>query len=91
MYFPTMWNSPLMTSEIKVIGGVPQKIFKLPLDANIDATIAHLDLPFIFERLIIGPTEYPWPMFEAFSDALTHIGVQEAHKKVFISNIPIRT
>jgi len=90
MHFPILWNSALIESEIKVIGGVPQKIYKLPLDATVSPSLAELDFSRIFDRLIIGPTEYPWAMFEAFSDALSNIGVKDANKQVCISNIPIR-
>lgn len=91
MHFPNLWPSSLMKHETKVIGGVPQKIYKLPLDAAVAPTLTDMELPRIFDRLIIGPTQYSWPMYEAFSEALSNIGVHEAHTKISISDIPIRT
>jgi hypothetical protein len=91
MHFPSLWNSPLMKSETKVIGGVPQKIYKLPLDTTVAPALAALDFSCIFDRLIIGPTEYSWAMYEAFSETLSNIGIQDAYKRVCVSNIPIRT
>jgi hypothetical protein len=88
MYFPNLWHSPLVKSETKVIGGVPQKIYKLPFDATVASS---MDFSCMFERLIIGPTEYSWAMYEAFSEELSKIGVQDAFKRVSISGIPIRT
>jgi hypothetical protein len=91
MYFPTLWASTLMKDELKVIGGIPQKIFNIPLDIKVAPALAGLDLSNIFEQVIIGPTEYPSAMHEAFSDALTRIGIKDASTRVVISNIPIRT
>jgi len=91
IHYPNLWNSPLMKSEIKVITGVPQKIYKLPLDATVAPSLAGLDFSSIFERLIIGPTEFSWAMFEAFSETLSNIGVPDATERICISNIPIRS
>jgi len=91
MHFPNLRHSPLMKAETKVIGGIPQKIYKLPLDATVAPALADIDLSCIFDRLIIGPTQYSWPMYEAFSEALSNIGIQDAHTRICISNIPIRT
>jgi hypothetical protein len=90
MYLPTLWNSDLMKSQIKVIGGVPQKVYMLPLDGSVNTILSELDLAHMFDKLIIGPTQYPWAMFEAFSDALQSIGVQDAAQRISVSNIPIR-
>lgn len=91
MYCPSIWPSTLMKKKIRAIDGVPQNIYTLPLDGNVDKSLSHFDLAFMFDRLIIGPTQYAWPMLEAFKDALLEIGIEDAHKRVFLSNIPIRT
>jgi hypothetical protein len=44
----------------------------------------------LFDRLIVGPTLYPWPMYEAFVDALVKAGVADVDKRSFASGIPIR-
>jgi len=90
MYLPSLWKSDLMTSQIKVIGGVPQKVYMLPLDVSYDAALSELDMAHMFDRLIIGPTQYPWAMYEAFCETLSSIGVQDATQRVSVSNIPIR-
>ena len=82
IYFPSMWNSELIKSEIKVLDGIPQKIYHLPLDV--------IDMSSLFDRLIIGPTRYPSVMFEAFSEALLNMGITKAYEKISISKIPIR-
>lgn len=90
IYAPKRGPSQLMESSTEVIGGVPQIICKVPLDATVSESIADLDLSRIFDRLIIGPTPYPWPMYEAFVPALKQAGVADAENRVFASTIPIR-
>lgn len=91
IYFPKLWNSPLMKDEIQVINGIPQRIYKLPLDGTVAPTLAALDFSSLFDRLIVGPTQYPWPMIETFIEALSQSGVQEPDKRISLSGIPIRT
>jgi hypothetical protein len=74
-----------MISSTEPIGGVPQIIYKIPLDKS------ELDLASMFDRLIVGPSPYPWVMYEAFVDALTRAGVTDAGNRVRISEIPLRT
>ena len=80
-----------METTIEVVSGVPQPIYKVPLDASVDPVIASLDFATVFDRLIIGPSLYPWPMFEAFVEALTKSGVADAAGRVWVSEIPIRS
>jgi hypothetical protein len=92
IYCPQYSPSTLIESSTEVIGGVPQPIYKLPLDARVSPALANLDFSRLFDRLIIGPSPYPWPMYEAFRAALTEAGVPSEVEKqrVFISGIPIR-
>ena len=91
IYCPRFRPSPLMRSTIEVVGGVPQTVYQLPLDVSHSPTLKDLDFPRIFNRLIVGPTAYPWAMYEAFREALTNAGVSDAGERVYVSNIPIRT
>jgi hypothetical protein len=91
IYCPKFRASPLMHSSTEVIGGVPQLIYKIPLDKSEAPTLDDLDIAHIFDRLIIGPSPYPWAMYEAFVDTLTKIGVSDAQNRVFVSGIPIRS
>ncbi|MES1147023.1 MAG: DUF2971 domain-containing protein [Solimonas sp.] len=80
--------SDLMEHSIECINGIPQRVFKLPLEANISP---ELDFTQVFDRIVIGPTQYPIAMHGAFTAKLTEAGVPDAASKVFISDIPIRT
>lgn len=82
--------SALMESSVEVISGIPQVVHKIPLDGKVSEYLADLEFSKIFDRLIVGPTPYPWPMYEAFVDALVKAGVQDADKRLVASGIPIR-
>lgn len=90
IYSPKRTPSSLMESSVEIIAGVPQIIHKIPLDTAVSATLADIDLSRMFDRLIIGPSPYPWPMYEAFVAALKEINVPNAEGQVFTSCIPIR-
>jgi hypothetical protein len=79
-----------MESSTEIIVGIPQIVYKIPLDTKVSATLGDLDLSRLFDRLIIGPSPYPWPMYEAFVAALGKAGVANPEDRVFTSNIPIR-
>jgi hypothetical protein len=91
IYCPKFRNSPLMQPSTEVVGGVPQLVYKIPMDKNASPSLDDLDIAHIFDRLIIGPSPYPWAMYEAYVDALTKIGVDGAEGRVCVSGIPIRS
>jgi len=91
-YFPHNFPSPFMNASTEVINGVPQLVYKIPLDGTAAPELAGLEFSRIFDRLIIGPSPYPLPLYDAFAAALTEAGVPEetAKRRVVISGIPIR-
>lgn len=90
IYAPKRWPSTLMESSTEVIAGVPQVVYKIPLDPTVSGHLADLDFSKMFDRLIVGPTPYVWPMYDAFVDALTKAGVVDAGTRLFASGIPLR-
>jgi hypothetical protein len=88
-YYPPL-NPPRIDSEIVALSGVPQTVFKFPLDASVAPEIAEIDIAAIFDRLIIGPSRYPWVMYEAFRKTLERAGVADAGSRIITSLIPIR-
>jgi len=69
---------------------VPQVVYKVPPDSSASPLIADLDFAQAFDRLIVGPTPYPWPIYGAFVEALKAAGVANTGERVFASGIPIR-
>jgi hypothetical protein len=90
IYQPGRAASPLMTYATEVIGGIPQIVYKIPLDKTASSKLEPLDFAAMFDRLIVGPSPYPWAMYEAFVDALTNAGVADAAERIRISEIPLR-
>ena len=77
-----------------MIDGIPQIIYKIPLDANAPGApegLKQLDLAQLFDHMIIGPDVYPYSMLEAFAMVLQAAGVSEPAKRMLQSDIPIRT
>jgi hypothetical protein len=93
IYSPHRNPSAFMETATEIVGGIPQVVHKIPLDGGKSASLADLEFSRIFDRLIIGPTQYAGPMFDAFSQALTKAGIVPTPGKqlVFPSQIPIRT
>jgi hypothetical protein len=73
-----------------VYGGIPQSIYQIRLNREILTDNVELDFATIFDRLIIGPTPYGFPLYQAFANALRTIGISQPEKKVTVSQIPIR-
>jgi hypothetical protein len=91
IYSPQLSPSPLVSSATECVAGVPQIVHKMPLDVRAAAGLGELDLSKIFDRLIIGPSQYSLAMSNAFVGALVEAGVLDAASRVYASNIPIRT
>lgn len=80
IYTPGHMQPPLIEYEVKSMHGVPQTIYKFPID-----------LPKWLDRVLIGPTQYPASIAGAFAMELQNVGVAGAHKKIHPTKIPIRT
>lgn len=89
IYNPALQNSNFIKSNLHVIDGTPQHIYKLPLidipDIRYFASIAN-----ILDRVIIGPVAYPNAVHKAFIDLLINAGITDPYQRVFISDIPLR-
>ena len=90
IYLPRANHSPLITSSIEVVDGVPQIIHKIPLHDNVENDVTGVKIPALLDKIIIGPTMYAAPMVMAFVQALTEAGVTDASSRVVVSGIPIR-
>jgi hypothetical protein len=91
IHSPNRHRSALIDSSIETVRGVPQVVYRLPLDATWAAALADLDLYHMLDRVIIGPSFYPWVMYDAFVRALSGAGMTDAPNRVVVSGIPIRS
>jgi hypothetical protein len=91
IHSPKRMPSTHIESSVEVVAGVPQLVYKITLQNKSDAGISGLDPNDLIDRIIIGPTQFSWAMYEAFVAALDAAGVKDAATRVFISQIPVRT
>jgi hypothetical protein len=90
IYLPNYWPSNVVKPSTQTIGGIPQIVYEVPLKEDPVNDVVGVGIPALVERIIIGPSMYPLPMWMAFVDALKKAGVPDADKRVFRSDIPIR-
>ena len=92
IYLPTMIpENTWINKTVVTIDGIPQVIYKLPLKNNEELKLTGLSIPELIDKILIGPTQYPVAMFDAFSIILSDVGVKNAGSKIVISDIPLRT
>jgi hypothetical protein len=92
IYFPQRLSSPLMKPSVESVGGVPQIIYRIPLEKiENDGEAMDLSIPTGLDRIIVGPTQFPWATYEAFVEVLRENGVSDPSNRVRLSRIPIRT
>jgi len=89
-YTPTQDRSPIINEDVCTVDGVPQGIFKIPLEHNPGNGLFHADVPSLIDRIIIGPTEYPVIIYNTLVAALEKAGVSDARKRIVVSDIPLR-
>ena len=90
IHSPTMLPSERIGFDIETIEGVPQRVYKLQMENHPDEGLIGATLPELLEEIIVGPTESPWPIYDALVTKLEENGVENARSKVRISNIPLR-
>jgi Protein of unknown function (DUF2971) len=90
IYIPIISVSLGLKHEIQTFRGVPQAIYKIPLDKSASPVFANSDIPKILDRIIIGPTSYPEAIKEAFESTLIKAGIPDPTSLVVVSEIPLR-
>lgn len=83
--------SPRILKKKVDIKGHPQLVYELPLKDVPDENLYGLEPNDLIDRVIIGPTRYPLALFDYCCAALEEVGVVNPEKRVFVSNIPLRT
>lgn len=79
-----------LESKIVSLDGVPQRIFALKLENIPEEGFIGATLPELLVEVIIGPTQFPWPIYDALVEKLHTAGVTDAEARVRVSNIPLR-
>lgn len=88
IYLPTLLASDSdIEKSVENIGGVPQIVYKLPLDG---IKIPNINISNMLEKIIIGPSNYPLAQHHAFSEVLKCINIDPTDENLKVSEIPLR-
>ena len=90
IYSPTLEKSKAIQRDYAIIRGVPQEIYKIPLRHDPENGLFNADVPSLLNRMIIGPSQQPFTVFQALTSVLAEKGVQDIPSKVAVSDIPLR-
>ncbi|MFL5814005.1 MAG: DUF2971 domain-containing protein [Bdellovibrionia bacterium] len=83
-------KKPVVTKTIQSVHGVPQIIYKIPLKNVPEQGLKGLDPAELINRMIIGPSQYPKAMYQAFVELLAEAGISDPESKVSVSETPLR-
>jgi hypothetical protein len=90
IHLPNLNASKIMDSSLETVAGVPQLVYKIPLDAKRDPILSDLDLSRLLTQVVVGPTDYGPAVGASFVAELSQLGVPNADKRVVLSDIPLR-
>jgi len=91
VYSPAVETSTKIKCEIKSVRGIPQPVCLIPLENYPEEDFIGAEISDLIDRIIIGPTQYPSALYEAFCRVLTAAGVTSPHRLISVSDIPLRT
>lgn len=64
--------------------GIPQPIQKIPLSEKLQTDGNGFSVNEILDHIIIGPTQYAIPIYQALVEELEKLNVKDAKKKLFL-------
>lgn len=91
IHVPSYSPSTVLEKSIEVVAGVPQPVFKIPLEDIPEEGLVGIEIPRLLDRIIVGPSQFPFAVYQAFVHELAKAGVVDASSRITISNIPLRT
>lgn len=83
-------GTTVFKEKVVMIDGIPQRVWTLPLKNAPRNGLHHADIGSLLDRIIIGPTAYPYVSATAFVKLLEEAGVHDAGDRVVVSEIPLR-
>jgi hypothetical protein len=88
-YQPSLHPVSLLAKDLQSVDGVPQTIYKIPLQEPPEG-LEGLSIAKFIHKVIIGPTDSPAPIYGAFIELLKRAGVEDPTARIAISAIPLR-
>jgi len=87
---PSLHPTGRLTPSVETVRGVPQVVQKLELKNDPGAGVVGLEIPELVERIIIGPCEFSFVVYDALHTLLKAAGVTDPGKRIVTSDIPLR-
>ena len=75
---------------VQSVGGIPQKMYKLPFDGHDGASLPQFGWSKLLDRIIVGPSLFPETIKDALESKLKEHGLARWDQIVSISEIPLR-
>ena len=91
VHSPKLEPSNRLICSVETIRGIPQRVYKIPLQDAPAENLVGIEIPQLVERIIIGPTQFAYATADAIHLLLEKAGVADAGRKIVISDIPLRT
>jgi hypothetical protein len=89
VYNPTEQVSAHVASSIEVINGVPQEVFKIPLQDIPEENFYGATVPEFINKIIIGPCSQQGVLRQTFLKILEDAGCKNPYSKIHYSGIPL--
>ena len=77
----------VIQDDYVTIGGVPQKIYKIKLN---NKTMQNTKISELLDGIIVGPTDNPDVIKEAFEGVLREKGISLKENRIHVSKVPLR-
>jgi hypothetical protein len=90
VYRPKEYPDGKLIKRTKVINGLPQRIYALPLKNIPESGLVGVEVSELIDRILIGPTDHALPILHALIDTLEEKNISNPNSKVFVTNIPLR-
>lgn len=87
---PVLGDTPVAGLHVEEIGGVPQRVAKLPLKHDPDSGLHFADVNRLIYKILIGPSEYGQEIFLTLCKVLEEVGVTQPEKRLAYSDVPLR-
>jgi hypothetical protein len=91
VYTPELFNSTRLKRAVRVIRGVAQPVYDLPLENIPEQGLVGIEIPEFVHKIIIGPTQYPSALGSALWFLLQDARVNKPHERIILSGVPLRT
>ena len=90
IHLPDQHPSTVLKKSIETVGGIPQIVYKIPLQDIPDQGFVGAEIPKLVNKVIIGPSEFDVAVYSALELALGANGVENPGSVIGFSSIPLR-